>query len=222
MAKGNTFNMMMDHIEAGLANQILTVFDVSPEERNRAIPTVAPKVETLNRSNSRSMSSSSCGYESSDSNVEVDSGRMRSNSNPVREFVMNGGKPWGIRLKGGRDCGAPLSIATVNPSSKAYNVGLLVNDHIVLINDQEAGEMSVLEAQELISETGDDLKICITRESFTRRMENDADDEFFEDLKRSMSGENNNRRAQGVKGNSFKKLQSIVDVQFKPVDFSRR
>ena len=202
-AKGNTFNMMKEHVEAGQGSRVLSQFDVAHSQRNRAIATTAPKVH-------RTTSESDGGDV-----FEAASAKDRCDSNPPETLlvVMQGGKPWGMRLKGGKSCGTPLAVASVNPGSKAYNGGLLVDDQIRSINDRPADELTVAEAQEIVKDTGDELRMSITREALRKRLMSAEDEEFFEDLKMSMSGGDNNRRGRDVKGNAFKLLQQVVGTQ---------
>jgi len=202
-AKGNTFNMMKEHVEAGQGNRVLSQFDVAQGQRNKALPTTAPKV--YNQANGSSSTT--------DGNDDEVFSKERSNSDPARLVIMRGGKPWGMRLKGGSSTGSPLTIASVNPGSKAYNEGLLVNDQILSINNQLTENMTLFDAQEIIKEAGDELTLYITREAMKKRLMSEADEDFFNDLKKSMSITETDRRGRDVKGNAFKMLQNIVDSQ---------
>jgi len=196
VTQGNTFNMMKEHVEAGQGNRVLSQFDVARDQRNKAIPTTAPKVHQHITD----------GNDANDFEL-----KGPSKTQPVRLIVMRGGKPWGMRLKGGKKLGAPLSVDHVNPGSKAYNEGLLVNDQIISINDQSTLDMTLLDAQDVVRDTGDELRLSITREAMAKRLVSAEDEDFFNDIKLSMGVGGSDRKGRDVKGNAFKMLQQVVD-----------
>ena len=70
--------------------------------------------------------------------------------------------PWGIRLEGGRDFNAPLSIQRVFPGSPASGE-LLPGDIIVSIQNRDACYLLHGEAEELIRKSGGSVHLTIRR-----------------------------------------------------------
>ena len=79
---------------------------------------------------------------------------LRLKNNNEEHMTMEGGKPWGIRLQGGKDSGMPLKIAQVTPGSKASQIGIIVGDEIISINDENTEQLTMLSAQDLIKKAG--------------------------------------------------------------------
>lgn len=192
-AKGNTFNMVREHVDAGVGSRVLSQFDVAQNQRNKAIATTAPKAH----------------QHIIEDQVES---KEPSKPNPGRVVILRGGQPWGMRLKGGKDLGTPLCIESVTPGSKAYNEGLLVDDRILSLNNVNTEDMRLSAAQDIIRKTGDELKLNVTREAMAKRLLSAEDEAFFNDLRISMGigGPSAGGGGRDVKGNAFKKLQQVV------------
>lgn len=185
--QGGTFRMMQDHVDAGQTGAVLSAFDKPKnwKDRNASIQTTAPKVQ-----------------ETADGQIPK-----------IRTAVMEGGKPWGIRIQGGKGTDTPLRIANVQMPSKAYHEGIILNDVIVSINGHDCSELTMAEAQNLIKETGDRLELeykSVNQPGV--RVEKADDEKFFKDLQESVKGGNQDWTKRNVKGGAFKMLQTDIDT----------
>jgi len=187
--KGNTFKMLQGHIDAGQTSSILTAWDKPTEDRNKSVPTNAPKVESKEK-----------GYDKSSFGLDDDVHKRQS------AFIvhMSGGRPWGFKLQGGRGTGTPLYVASVTPDSKAHVKRLLVGDEVLRINSEDAKQLSMMEAQELIKSTGNDLKLTLIKhglknaeqvgpttgeiETMEQRANAEDDPQFFNTLTNTVDG----------------------------------
>lgn len=207
--KGNTFKMLQGHMDAGQTASVLTVWDKPVGERNKSIPTNAPKVQPVDQN-----------YDKSSFGLADD----RDSRQTAFLVTMTGGKPWGIRLQGGMGSGTPLCIAHVTPESKAHTKRLLVGDEITAINDTSTKNLTMEDAQNLIKGTGDKLKLSVikhglknaeqcgpTASEMETRVREEDDPEFYKSLQESVKGGREDWSGRQVKGSAFKKLQNIVD-----------
>jgi len=80
----------------------------------------------------------------------------------VRE---NSSEPWGFRLSGGKDQGQPLTISQVTKDSLTYKAGLMANDFMISIAEQEVFGMTHAEAERMIQLAGDRFSMVIEREA---------------------------------------------------------
>uniref|UniRef100_A0A0B7A9T0 Sorbin and SH3 domain-containing protein 1 n=1 Tax=Arion vulgaris TaxID=1028688 RepID=A0A0B7A9T0_9EUPU len=64
--------------------------------------------------------------------------------------VLTGGSPWGFRIQGGREFNEPVTIAKINPNSKAFYEGMQVDDTLLAINGQQIHGLNHNEVQALI------------------------------------------------------------------------
>lgn len=71
--------------------------------------------------------------------------------------------PWGFRLHGGKDFGAPLTVQRIKPLSLASKSGLTEGDNISMINSETTHGLKHTEAQELIKKGGCHLNLIICR-----------------------------------------------------------
>ena len=98
-------------------------------------------------------------------------------------FQIQGGSPWGIRITGGFEYKAPLSISGVTQNGKAHNAGIKINEGklvkisvfdlnnttlgastvILQINGKEASLLTHTEAQRLIKSTGFSLNLTLDK-----------------------------------------------------------
>ncbi|XP_065178529.1 PDZ and LIM domain protein 7-like [Sycon ciliatum] len=76
---------------------------------------------------------------------------------------LSGGGPWGLRLQGGKDFGAPLTIARVTPAGKADKSGVKPNDILVSINGTSTLSIPHIDAQQLVKSAGKALKLELIR-----------------------------------------------------------
>jgi len=80
----------------------------------------------------------------------------------------NAGQPWGFRLQGGIDFGAPLTISKVNGGSPAANAGLMAGDAVLKINEADALHLRHGDAQNAIKSGGDNFTFSVNRGSQIR------------------------------------------------------
>ncbi|WAQ97657.1 ZASP-like protein [Mya arenaria] len=71
--------------------------------------------------------------------------------------------PWGFRMQGGHEYGAPLFIQTVNPKSLSARHGLRVGDRLLAICNTEAHRMSHEQAKMEIIRAGNELDLIVQR-----------------------------------------------------------
>lgn len=71
--------------------------------------------------------------------------------------------PWGFRLHGGKDFGAPLTVQRINPGSVASKCGLLIGDVIQKIGATAASDLKHKDAQDLIAKGGNNIELTISR-----------------------------------------------------------
>jgi len=81
----------------------------------------------------------------------------------------DGGTPWGFRLAGGKDFGAPLIIQKVNPGSLAAKCGLQEGDTIVRIGRTPADGLRHKDAQNAIMDAGNSLELALERGGGSRQ-----------------------------------------------------
>ncbi|XP_072050069.1 LOW QUALITY PROTEIN: uncharacterized protein [Amphiura filiformis] len=75
--------------------------------------------------------------------------------------ILQGGAPWGFRLQGGRDTGEPLTIAKVNPNSKATRANISVGDVVEIINGTSAYRLNNKDAINLVHGSDADLELVL-------------------------------------------------------------
>ncbi|XP_068081201.1 PDZ and LIM domain protein Zasp isoform X2 [Anabrus simplex] len=71
--------------------------------------------------------------------------------------------PWGFRLQGGKDFGAPLLIQKVNGGSLAEKAGLQAGDAVIKVNDVEVFNLRHKEAQDAIVRAGNSFAVTVQR-----------------------------------------------------------
>ncbi|KFM57217.1 PDZ and LIM domain protein Zasp, partial [Stegodyphus mimosarum] len=71
--------------------------------------------------------------------------------------------PWGFRMTGGADIGAPLMIQKVSFGSPAADGQLQKGDIILRVRDQDATKISHQKATDLIAKAGSTLKLIVAR-----------------------------------------------------------
>ncbi|XP_020893814.1 PDZ and LIM domain protein 7 isoform X2 [Exaiptasia diaphana] len=76
---------------------------------------------------------------------------------------LEGGGPWGFRLTGGKDFCSPLTVSKITPGGKASYNGLREGDTIVSINYEDTRNMSHMDAQDAIKNTGNTLDLSVLR-----------------------------------------------------------
>ena len=179
--KGNTFNSLQQHTDAGQAANVRTVFDVAVGDRNKCIPMLAPKVEKRN------------GGDLSDQG---------------REITLVGGKPWGIRLQGGTPLNIAQVTPGSKASQAGLLVGdeiISINNHdtneLTMLDAQSLIKSTGDKLKLCIKEV----------EGAMKRADDDIDESFYKDLKISMKGREQDRSGRDVKGYAFKMLQDVVD-----------
>ncbi|ELU08348.1 hypothetical protein CAPTEDRAFT_54114, partial [Capitella teleta] len=79
------------------------------------------------------------------------------------QVVLEGGAPWGFRLQGGLEFAEPITIAKVNPNSKAGNQGIKVGDCIRTVNGRSAEGLPHKEALQLIRNANSRLSLQLHR-----------------------------------------------------------
>ncbi|XP_038061141.1 uncharacterized protein LOC119731922 isoform X4 [Patiria miniata] len=77
--------------------------------------------------------------------------------------VLEGGTPWGFRLKGGRGTGLPLVVSKINPGSKASVAQISVGDTVESINGQPTNKLDQNDAQNLIRSAASRLELALSR-----------------------------------------------------------
>jgi C-terminal processing protease CtpA/Prc len=70
-------------------------------------------------------------------------------------------KLWGFEVTGGADQGQPLTISAIKRDGLAQRAGMRVADQILRINDIECNNMSLQEAQLMISQSGRYVRIAV-------------------------------------------------------------
>ena len=71
-----------------------------------------------------------------------------------REYTMSGGKPWGIRMQGGKGTGLHLKVGAVTPGSKSEAAGVVEGLHILSINGTSTADLTMTQAQDIVKQTG--------------------------------------------------------------------
>ncbi len=71
--------------------------------------------------------------------------------------------PWGFRMAGGRDFGAPLIIKKVNPKSLSGRHGVEVGDRLLSISGDPCDRMSHQDAQMAVTRSANDLDLVLLR-----------------------------------------------------------
>lgn len=77
----------------------------------------------------------------------------------VMSFIDN---LWGLEITGGKDQYEPLTVIGVRKNGLARRAGIKVGDCITQINNTPADELTLLEAQIEIQESGRSLKIVVS------------------------------------------------------------
>ncbi|KAK7873261.1 hypothetical protein R5R35_011333 [Gryllus longicercus] len=72
-------------------------------------------------------------------------------------------QPWGFRLQGGKDFGAPLLIQKVTGGSLAEKAGLQAGDAVIRINSTEVFNLRHKDAQDTIVRAGNNFEITLQR-----------------------------------------------------------
>jgi hypothetical protein len=80
--------------------------------------------------------------------------------------------PWGFRMTGGKDFGAPLVIQRVNPGSLAAKCGLQVGDTIVRISASPTEGLRHKDAQQMILDAGNSLELALERSAVGHPVDN--------------------------------------------------
>lgn len=70
-------------------------------------------------------------------------------------------KLWSFEIAGGKDQNAPLTVVNVKRNGLAKRSGIKVGDEIMFINNLSTENMTLLEAQLEIQESGRSLKIIV-------------------------------------------------------------
>lgn len=70
-------------------------------------------------------------------------------------------KLWSFEIAGGKDQNAPLTVINVKKNGLAKRSGIKVGDEIAFINNVSTENMTLLEAQLEIQESGRSLKIIV-------------------------------------------------------------
>ncbi|XP_061181926.1 uncharacterized protein LOC133190361 isoform X3 [Saccostrea echinata] len=73
--------------------------------------------------------------------------------------VLKGGPPWGFRIQGGKEFNEPISVAKINPNSKAYVEGIKVGDIIESLNGQKTEGLLHNDVQQLIKIASGELAL---------------------------------------------------------------
>ncbi|XP_055381015.1 PDZ and LIM domain protein 3 [Condylostylus longicornis] len=84
---------------------------------------------------------------------------------------------WGMEVTGGIDQFEPLTIVNVTRAGLARRAGMRVGDVITAINDTPAEELTLMEAQRLIRESGKYVRIYVRGD-----VDRDSDDELTVDF----------------------------------------
>ncbi|XP_078318292.1 uncharacterized protein LOC111118302 isoform X11 [Crassostrea virginica] len=77
--------------------------------------------------------------------------------------VLKGGPPWGFRIQGGREFNEPITVAKINPNSKAYVEGIKVGDFIESLNGQNTEGLLHNDVQQLIKIASGELALGLKR-----------------------------------------------------------
>merc|ERR1712168_499712 len=118
---------------------------------------------------------------------------------------MEGGRPWGIRMQGGKGTGTHLKIGQVTANSKAANAGVKEGLHILSINGTDATAMTMAEAQDIIKATGDKLTLKLVPKASCPA---DEEEDFLADLKKSMGTD----KPGGPSSATFRMMQEYTDA----------
>ncbi|XP_056019306.1 uncharacterized protein LOC125671809 isoform X40 [Ostrea edulis] len=128
--------------------------------------------------------------------------------------VLKGGPPWGFRIQGGKEFNEPISVAKINPNSKAYVEGIKVGDLIESLNGQKTEGLLHSDVQQLIKITSGELALVLQR-SETAVMNG------------QMNGDLHNHSVENISGIFRATPRMIVEPQwemttksYKPVSFA--
>ncbi|XP_056019309.1 uncharacterized protein LOC125671809 isoform X43 [Ostrea edulis] len=114
--------------------------------------------------------------------------------------VLKGGPPWGFRIQGGKEFNEPISVAKINPNSKAYVEGIKVGDLIESLNGQKTEGLLHSDVQQLIKITSGELALVLQR-SETAVMNG------------QMNGDLHNHSVENISG-------EMTTKSYKPVSFA--
>lgn len=84
-------------------------------------------------------------------------------------FKLEGGSPWGFRLTGGKDFGAPLAVSRTTPGGKAERAKLKCGMIISEINGESTANMTHLIAQNKVKEAGSFLRLTVDEDEIKSR-----------------------------------------------------
>jgi hypothetical protein len=81
----------------------------------------------------------------------------------VYTVTLQGGGPWGIRIRGGKDFSMPLSISHVTAGGKGSQAGIIIGEQILEINGNSTKDLVHVAAQKLIKSTGQTLTLTLNK-----------------------------------------------------------
>ncbi|XP_020617845.1 PDZ and LIM domain protein 7-like isoform X2 [Orbicella faveolata] len=129
-------------------------------------------------------------------------------SSEVYEVVLSGGAPWGFRLQGGKEFGAPLRIAKVTPNSKAATAGIVEGLLVRSINSANCEDWTHSDALNSIKRTGSMLKLILCRKPASSPEPNSTSDSFFTSSVSKTTDDINTGRPSHVTKATFKPSSS--------------
>ncbi|XP_052686714.1 sorbin and SH3 domain-containing protein 1-like isoform X32 [Crassostrea angulata] len=147
--------------------------------------------------------------------------------------VLKGGPPWGFRIQGGKEFNEPISVAKINPNSKAYVEGIKVGDLIESLNGQKTEGLLHNDVQQLIKIASGELALQLNRSGsavMNGQMNGDLHTHSLENVSGGGISRSSNktmdtsRYGDGLASKSFSSVWSPKGEQttksYKPVSFS--
>nr|XP_034313652.1 uncharacterized protein LOC105332198 isoform X43 [Crassostrea gigas] len=147
--------------------------------------------------------------------------------------VLKGGPPWGFRIQGGKEFNEPISVAKINPNSKAYVEGIKVGDLIESLNGQKTEGLLHNDVQQLIKIASGELALQLDRSGsavMNGQMNGDLHTHSLENVSGGGISRSSNktmdtsRYGDGLASKSFSSVWSPKGEQttksYKPVSFS--
>ncbi|XP_061181927.1 uncharacterized protein LOC133190361 isoform X4 [Saccostrea echinata] len=114
--------------------------------------------------------------------------------------VLKGGPPWGFRIQGGKEFNEPISVAKINPNSKAYVEGIKVGDIIESLNGQKTEGLLHNDVQQLIKIASGELALELKKSGSAV-------------MNGQMNGDLHNHSLENVSG-------EVTTKSYKPVSFA--
>ncbi|XP_061181925.1 uncharacterized protein LOC133190361 isoform X2 [Saccostrea echinata] len=147
--------------------------------------------------------------------------------------VLKGGPPWGFRIQGGKEFNEPISVAKINPNSKAYVEGIKVGDIIESLNGQKTEGLLHNDVQQLIKIASGELALELKKSGsavMNGQMNGDLHNHSLENVSGGGITRSSNKTmdtshyGDGLASKSFSSVWSpkgeVTTKSYKPVSFA--